>query len=66
MGSTRGRRRRSGARDPIGSALTGLWALGHVLSLALLGTAVQHQFAASVPSRTTALDGTHPRTPHTS
>ncbi|GLW52902.1 hypothetical protein [Kitasatospora phosalacinea] len=66
LGGTRGRRRRSAARDPIGSVLTGLWALGHVLCLALLGTAVQHHLATSALSHTTALDGTHPRTPHTS
>ncbi|MFJ3790378.1 hypothetical protein [Kitasatospora sp. NPDC090091] len=65
VSGTPGRRRRCAARNPIGSALTGLWALGHVLCLALLGVAVQHQLAASALSHATALDGTHPRTPHT-
>ncbi|MEV7020889.1 hypothetical protein [Kitasatospora sp. NPDC093558] len=63
---TPGGRCRSTDRDPIGSVIfTALWVLGHVLCLALLGTVVQHQLAASSHSHTTALDGVQPPTPHT-
>ncbi len=38
----RGRRRREN-RDPMGTALTALWGLGHIVVLTLLGIAAQHQ-----------------------
>ncbi|MGA5818807.1 hypothetical protein ACPC54_13235 [Kitasatospora sp. NPDC094028] len=66
VGRTPAWRCRSTDRDPIGSVLfTALWALGHVLCLALLRTVVQHQLAVSSLSHTTALDGVQSSTPHT-
>ncbi|MGA5817110.1 hypothetical protein ACPC54_04515 [Kitasatospora sp. NPDC094028] len=54
-------RHRGEHRDPVGAVLTGIWALGHVVTVFLLGTAVSHQLdsehsspmqmAHSVPDR---------------
>ncbi|MFJ8442385.1 hypothetical protein [Kitasatospora griseola] len=66
LGRAPGGRCRRADRDPVGSVLyTVLWALSHVLCLALLGTVVQHQLAASSHSHTTALDGVQLPAPHT-
>ncbi|MFJ9459133.1 hypothetical protein ACIRST_29105 [Kitasatospora sp. NPDC101447] len=39
-------RHRGTHRDPLGTVLTVLWGLGHIATLALLGTAAQHQLGA--------------------
>ncbi|MFJ1703293.1 hypothetical protein [Kitasatospora sp. NPDC088346] len=39
-------RHRGAHRDPLGTVLTALWGLGHIATLALLGTAAQHQLGA--------------------
>ncbi|WP_030061875.1 MULTISPECIES: hypothetical protein [Streptomyces] len=54
---TRRGRHRGEHRDPVGTALTVLWSLGHVAALALLGIAANHQLStdhqvAAPPART--------------
>lgn len=54
-------RHRGEHRDPVGAVLTGIWALGHVVTVFLLGTVVVNQMdsersgpmqtAHSVPDR---------------
>ncbi|KJK56032.1 hypothetical protein [Saccharothrix sp. ST-888] len=39
-------RHRGAHRDPLGTAFTVLWGLGHVVTLALLGIVAQHQLDA--------------------
>ncbi|MFJ1797160.1 hypothetical protein [Kitasatospora griseola] len=39
-------RHRGARHDPMGTALTVLWAVGHLATLALLGVAVDHQLSA--------------------
>ncbi|MFD4394914.1 hypothetical protein [Kitasatospora sp. NPDC058478] len=39
-------RHRGAHRDPLGVAFTVLWGLGHIVTLALLGTVAQHQLGA--------------------
>ncbi|MFJ8473864.1 hypothetical protein [Kitasatospora sp. NPDC094011] len=36
-------RHRGGHRDPVGTVLTGVWAIGHAVTVFLLGTAVVNQ-----------------------
>ncbi|MFF4339430.1 hypothetical protein ACFY00_05745 [Kitasatospora sp. NPDC001540] len=38
-----GSRHRGEHRDPVGAVLTGFWALGHVVTVLLLGTSTAHQ-----------------------
>lgn len=42
-------RHRGAHRDPVGTALTALWGLGHVVTLALLGVATDHQLSTDHP-----------------
>ncbi|WP_033258417.1 MULTISPECIES: hypothetical protein [Kitasatospora] len=42
-------RHRGDHRDPVGTALTVLWGLGHLVTLALLGVAADHQLSADHP-----------------
>ncbi len=42
-------RRRGAHRDPVGTALTALRGLGHVVTLALLGVAADHQLSTDNP-----------------
>ncbi|GAA2789929.1 hypothetical protein GCM10010505_17180 [Kitasatospora aburaviensis] len=39
-------RHRGGHSDPLGTALAVLWRLGHIVTLALLGSVAQHQLGA--------------------
>ncbi len=39
-------RHRGERRDPVGTTLTALWGLGHIVVLTLLGIAIQHQPSA--------------------
>jgi hypothetical protein len=41
--TTAGGRHRGEHRDSVGTVLTGFWALGHVVTVFLLGTSVVHQ-----------------------
>ncbi|MFE7561072.1 hypothetical protein [Kitasatospora sp. NPDC057500] len=42
-------RRRGAQHDPMGTALTTLWGLGHLAVLALLGLAAEHQLGSDNP-----------------
>ncbi|MEV8323534.1 hypothetical protein [Kitasatospora sp. NPDC056731] len=42
-------RHRGAHRDPVGTALTVLWGLGHVITLALLGATADHQLSTDHP-----------------
>ncbi|KIQ62853.1 hypothetical protein TR51_28515 [Kitasatospora griseola] len=44
-----GGRHRGEHRDPVARALTVLWGLGHIITLAVLGIAADHQLSADHP-----------------